>query len=198
MSVETYIRVTTKAQGFGSSFWNVLHFTRAGFEGDYNALADLMIAQWCFPFNHWSSDRMQFTACRVEGFGEGSPPTIEKQIVNLLGRWPEPYTAAQVAVVIQLKTALKGRSKQGRIFAPCIPRSWCLNGTLEASAGVAAEYNAIQTQLTQKFIDTGHANFKGLRLVVRSRKLGSTQPVTAMVVQPILGVIRKRKVGVGI
>jgi hypothetical protein len=33
---------------------------------------------------------------------------------------------------------------------------------------------------------------------VRSRKLGSTQPVTAMVVQPILGVIRKRKVGVGI
>lgn len=93
-------------------------------------------------------------------------------------------TVPQVAAVISLRTALRGRSHRGRIFMPFPVESAIANGRITAS---------ITTNVTAWNTFIVAMNTAAVPLVVASYKLGSKELVTSVLLETVLGTQRRRQ-----
>jgi hypothetical protein len=103
-------------------------------------------------------------------------------------------TAHQVAAVVSTKTLYAGRSYRGRNYIPALTETAWVGGLLAGATG-----NAIQTyydDLVAAIGQTGaNADYKW---VVWSKRLVAGNGITDTIVRDVPGVIRRRRVGVGV
>jgi len=90
-----------------------------------------------------------------------------------------------VSSIIKLGTALRGRSKRGRIFLPFVPESLCLTGRLP-SADVATS-TAAWVAFANALVADAYA------LVVASYKLAASEQVINLACEPVLATQRRRQ-----
>jgi hypothetical protein len=91
----------------------------------------------------------------------------------------------QVACVVKLQTATRGRSHRGRIFLPFVSEGKVANGTITA-ASVSTAQAAWSAFLAAMLTAT-------CPLTVASYKLASDDNVTAVLVESQAGTVRKRQ-----
>jgi hypothetical protein len=103
-------------------------------------------------------------------------------------------TAHQTAIVVSTKTLYAGRSYRGRNYLPAIPESGFTGGLVTSSVG-----NALQTYYDDLVAALGNSGSNADYMwVVWSEKLQASNGVTDTIVRDVPGVIRRRRVGVGV
>lgn len=102
--------------------------------------------------------------------------------------------AHQVALIVSTKTAFAGRSYRGRNYLPAIPEASVTAGLFDNTT-----VDAIQTyydDLVAALGDSGaNADYKW---VVWSEKLQASNGITDTIVRNVPGIVRRRRVGVGV
>lgn len=125
-----------------------------------------------------------------------SPPISDQYITAfpIVGTGGAAETAHQVAVVVTHKTQYAGRSYRGRHYIPGILGTSITLGLLDTTVR-----NAIQTYYDDivAAVGSGGAN-TDIRWVVWSQKLLTYTDVNNTIVRTVPGVIRRRRVGVGV
>lgn len=100
----------------------------------------------------------------------------------------------QVAAVVSVKTAYAGRSYRGRNYLPALPETCWVAGLLESTTG-----NALQTYYDDLVAAIGASGSNADYMwVVWSEKLQQANGVTDTIVRDVPGVVRRRRVGVGV
>lgn len=100
----------------------------------------------------------------------------------------------QVAAVVSVKTAYAGRSYRGRNYIPALHEGCWTAGLLTSATG-----NAIQTYYDDLVAALGASGSNAdYQWVVWSEKLQQGNPVVDTIVRDVPGVIRRRRVGVGV
>lgn len=130
---------------------------------------------------------VQITATRREGVA------LEQFTlpVNAFGaQVPEDGGVPFVAIVIQKKTGLAGKSKRGRFYLPGARRGETIQGKL--SNLELTNWNAVTNALTAAYIDP---QTEPLQLVIKHPEGFTT--VTGLQTRQTLGCMRSREVGVG-
>lgn len=103
-------------------------------------------------------------------------------------------TAHQTAIVVSTKTLYAGRSYRGRNYIPAIPESGFTGGLVTSSVG-----NALQTYYDDLVAALGNSGSNADYMwVVWSEKLQASNGVVDTIVRDVPGVIRRRRVGVGV
>lgn len=103
-------------------------------------------------------------------------------------------TAHQVAAVVSVKTAYAGRSYRGRNYLPAISEASWSQGLLSSATG-----NALQTYYDDLVAALGaNGSNADYQWVVWSEKLQQGNAVTDTIVRDVPGVVRRRRVGVGV
>lgn len=116
-------------------FENVLWFTKAGFDTvAMDALADAIIAATLgtnilsVMDDDWSLGSVLVTDQRTEGADQVSVAATGK-----VGTVASETIARNLALVVTLRTGLRGRSYRGRVYIPGMPESLMTNGAYAAS-----------------------------------------------------------------
>lgn len=100
----------------------------------------------------------------------------------------------QVAAVVSTKTAYAGRSYRGRNYIPALPETAYAAGLLDSTVG-----NALQTYYDDLVAGIGASGSNADYMwVVWSEKLQAANGITDTIVRDVPGVIRRRRVGVGV
>lgn len=100
----------------------------------------------------------------------------------------------QVAIVVSTKTAYAGRSYRGRNYLPGLPESAFTLGLTTAAVG-----NAIQTYYDDLVAALGASGANADYMwVVWSEKLQTYNGIVDTIVRDVPGIIRRRRVGVGV
>lgn len=196
MAIGDVWRMTILGEVVGQQQQNVLHYQtlipRDGDDDDLPAL--ILIAQeYVAPLYEpittaeWILREIQIRG--VTHPTQGADVVIDQPGVNVGQLLP-----LQSAPVLSLKTGLIGRSYRGRLYLPTITED-------NAQAGVIEEpfyttLGTFGTNLLQIQRPGGQPYTAGL--VVWSRKLQTATRVISAAPDPILGVMRKRRQGVGI
>lgn len=124
-----------------------------------------------------------------------SPPKSSIYVTGfpVVGTGGSNAIAHQVAAVVTHKTQYAGRSYRGRHYLPALDQIQWTDGLLDVTTR-----NAIQTYYDDivAAVGAGGAN-TDLSWVVWSQKLLTYTPVNGTIVRQIPGVIRRRRVGVG-
>ena len=112
----------------------------------------------------------------------------------LLGSIATEEPPHQVAIVVSTKTAYAGRSYRGRNYLPAMPETGFTAGLVESTLG-----NAIQTYYDDLVAGIGAAGSNAdYEWVVWSEKLQAFFGITDTIVRDVPGVVRRRRVGVGV
>lgn len=112
----------------------------------------------------------------------------------LVGTGPAGHLPTTTAAVITKMSGLKGQCGRGHVALPAVPKTWATESTV---TNVTA-YNALAGQMAQ-IQANGGVEFhpviwsKGTRLTPR---LGHTD-ITVCQLRPVLGTVRRRKLGRG-
>lgn len=125
-----------------------------------------------------------------------SPPISDQYVTGfpIVGTGSGDELPHQVAIVVKHKTAYAGRSYRGRHYIPAITESYVSAGLL-----LAADRNALQTYYDDIVAAVGASGANtDIQWVVWSQKLLTYNAVTDTVVRDVPGVIRRRRVGVGV
>lgn len=125
-----------------------------------------------------------------------SPPRADLYNTGfpVAGQVATEETAHQVAAVVSVKTAFAGRSYRGRNYLPALSEAAWVAGLLSSSVG-----NAIQTYYDDLVAALGASGSNAdYQWVVWSEKLQQGNAVTDTIVRDVPGVIRRRRVGVGV
>jgi hypothetical protein len=150
-------------------------------------LLDLLKTQQSNTFR-WDEIRgltVNTTPPRADLYNTGFP---------LAGSVATEETAHQVAVVASVKTAYAGRSYRGRNYIPAISEAGFTAGLVTAALG-----NAIQTYYDDLVAALGASGANADYMwVVWSEKLQASNGVTDVIIRDVPGVIRRRRVGVGV
>jgi len=100
----------------------------------------------------------------------------------------------QIAAVVSTKTLYAGRSYRGRNYIPALPEAAWTQGLLESGNG-----NAIQTYYDDLVAAIGNSGSNADYMwVVWSEKLQASNGIVDTIVRDVPGVIRRRRVGVGV
>jgi len=150
-------------------------------------LLDLLKVQQATSFR-WDEIRgltANLTPPRADLYNTGFP------ISGTSGNEEPPH---QVAAVVSIKTAYAGRSYRGRNYLPAIPETSWTAGLLASTPG-----NAIQTYYDDLVAALGASGSNAdYQWVVWSEKLQQGNAVVDTIVRDVPGVIRRRRVGVGV
>lgn len=112
----------------------------------------------------------------------------------LTGTVVTPETAHQTALVVSTKTLYAGRSYRGRNYLPAVPAA-----NLPAGLWDNTTVDAIQTYYDDLVAALGNSGSNADYMwVVWSEKLQASNGVVDTVVRNVPGVIRRRRVGVGV
>lgn len=188
-------RVTCSCLVDGQTCQNVLHFACSpGLLA--NTVAETIAAQWLDqirPFQHSGAQWVSVQAHQVD------PPalvTFNKPVVLFgSGTSQDESDLSFVSRKIWLKSNSGGRHGRGRFYIPGTSRSSWTNGRIK-QASITAGQPLINT-LMARF--TGPNPSTGLNLVIKTK--GNTSGaifVDFMEQAPIVGVQRRRNIGVGI
>jgi hypothetical protein len=128
---------------------------------------------------------------------EGNPPLEQfVQAMNIVGTGSSITAHGVLSFVLGFKTGLAGRKNRGRYYiAGCVSGFYDASTEILSGAGTTFFTNACAT-LTTKF--AGNNPTSGFRLQIRHRADNTFTPVTNVQFRSILGVQRRRNVGVGI
>ena len=100
----------------------------------------------------------------------------------------------QVAAVVSTKTLYAGRSYRGRNYIPALPETSWTGGLLTVADG-----NAIQTYYDDLVAALGNSGSNADYMwVVWSEKLQADNGIVDTIVRDVPGVIRRRRIGVGV
>lgn len=100
----------------------------------------------------------------------------------------------QVAVVVSTKTLYAGRSYRGRNYLPALPEASFTAGLVESTTG-----NALQTYYDDLVAALGNSGSNADYMwVVWSEKLQAANGIVDTIVRDVPGVVRRRRVGVGV
>jgi hypothetical protein len=117
--------------------------------------------------------------------------------VNLAGLVATPHEPTTVAAVVQRKTAFKGQSGRGRFSLPGLPQSFTTNSSLTTAGSTAFGTMALATAAAMTTTNNSFA----AGLVSRRGKAPSVTygfgNIFTLTVDPVLGTIRRRKLGRG-
>lgn len=103
-------------------------------------------------------------------------------------------TAHQVAIVVSTKTAYAGRSYRGRNYIPAVPEAEMTSGLVDNTT-----VDAIQVYYDDLVAALGASGSNADYMwVVWSEKLQAYNGITDTIVRNIPGVVRRRRVGVGV
>lgn len=125
-----------------------------------------------------------------------SPPLADlyNTAFPIAGQVAGEEQAHQVAAVVSVKTAYAGRSYRGRNYLPALTESEWSNGLLDSTTG-----NAIQQYYDDLVAALGASGSNADYMwVVWSKKLQAYNGVTDTIVRDVPGVIRRRRIGVGV
>lgn len=166
----------------GTHAVNVIHLLKSGTTAA--SIASTMDAN--VTTNMWNnvSASAQVTSLQVTPL-DGSSATY---VLNTTGaKWTGPNVgtdfAPAVANVISLRSNFRGRSKRGRVYMP-----------YQAEAGMSNGVNG-NTALSQTAWNNWLAAMiaAGAQPVIASYKLASQVPITAIIVESVLGTQRRRQ-----
>lgn len=182
-TISNVYRVALNWQGAGGqTAINVIHVRRAATTASAVATAvdtNVQANMWAQVANSAGVIRLDVTP--LDGTSASFPLTVSG------AKWTGTAGAfdhvPQVAEVVTLKTALRGRRVRGRFYTPFIAESAVSNGGI---VGFATAQGAWTT-----FISNMSA--AGFPLVVASYVAQSAQDVTAAIVQSVAGTQRRRQ-----
>jgi hypothetical protein len=172
-----------KESGTGQTAENVIHVYGAGTTA--LGMADVVASAWQPGQGEAAVETaaiVSFTVTPLDGISASytKPVTGGTYSGNVSGDW-----VPQVAAVVSLRTAKRGRSYRGRVYIPFIGEAQISNGSL--SSGYVADlldaWTAFQTALeTSDFY-----------LAVASYKLAEATRVTNVIVEAAMGTQRRRQ-----
>lgn len=125
-----------------------------------------------------------------------SPPMADLYNTGfpLTGQAATELVPYQVAIVVSTKTAYAGRSYRGRNYIPGMTEASFTAGLVTSATG-----NSIQTYYDDLVAALGASGANvDYMWVVWSEKLQSYNGITDTIVRDVPGVIRRRRVGVGV
>lgn len=125
-----------------------------------------------------------------------SPPRADLYNTGLpaIGALPGEEAPHQVAAVVSTKTLYAGRSYRGRNYIPALSEGSWTGGLLTSADG-----NAIQTYYDDLVAALGNSGANADYMwVVWSEKLQTYNGIVDTIVRDVPGVIRRRRVGVGV
>jgi hypothetical protein len=125
-----------------------------------------------------------------------SPPLADlyNTAFPLVGTIAQQETAHQVAAVVSTKTLYAGRSYRGRNYIPALTIADWSAGLLASATG-----NALQTYYDDLVAAIGNSGSNAdYKWVVWSDKLQAGNGIVDTIVRDVPGVIRRRRVGVGV
>lgn len=106
----------------------------------------------------------------------------------------EPQALSFGAGVIRFQTGLAGRQNRGRYYAAGYRQGATFLG--QFTADELTQWKA-KTDLLQEFYTGPSGGSTGLNLLIRHEKAGGFTAVTSIAMRPIIGVVRRRNIGVG-
>lgn len=148
---------------------------------------DTMKTKWS---NSFRIDEIDFL--RVNA----SPPISDRYTtaMPIAGQLAQEETAHQVAAVATIRTQYAGRSYRGRHYIPALGETSWTAGLLDTTVR-----NAIQTYYDDIVAAVGASGANSdIRWVVWSHKLLTSTDVKDVIVRSVPGVVRRRRVGVGV
>jgi hypothetical protein len=123
-------------------------------------------------------------------------PYFAPQAPPVAATGPAGHEPTTVAVVCWRYTALKGQSGRGRFYMPAVPTTWVTSSTVTAAGGIAA-YNAAAL-IADTAITGNRVYVAALANRIRAGVAAITgQPVQHSGFRPLLGTIRRRRIGRG-
>lgn len=198
MAVGDIYRAAVRAQIGTDDVVNVLHYRTTVSVGAVGnepvALAEGLEIDFVTALAAQQNQQLQYQEITVRGVTQ---PTIgtDHSLTGIVGGGTGELLPFQDAMLVLLRTGLFGRSYQGRSFV----------GGLEEAAQSNSTFNVgIRTNIESVFNDSlsltvilpGGLTYS-FELGVYSRLLGVFTPVTSILAQPTVAVMKSRKPGVG-
>jgi hypothetical protein len=170
--------------GYSSNAINVMHFRKPA--SSSAAVAAIILTDWqanmLYPVgNSASIDTLHITPL------DGTTASSD-YATGSTGKWVGTQTGDVIpaqAAVVKLQTALRGRSRRGRVFLPWIAEISSTVGVMSGGVTATTE-TAWQAFLTA-------LNGSALTWVIASYKLASAYPITTVSVESALGTQRRRQ-----
>lgn len=187
-------RVTLTQSLWGETLQNVLHFTHA--DANPLSMADLVTdleTTW-IPHVKWiQQDQLRYVGARVQILE--SQFAAYSKALNISGSagGSNDYKTYN-AHILQLRTALAGRTGRGRQYIGGVALNLTDKGIIKSDI-ITSWGNHIAT-LVGQYCNTGVSEF---RLVVNPHtNVDQSKEVTSITLNPIEGIQRRRNIGVGI
>lgn len=164
---------------------NVMHFhTGSHSSADFATLLDSSLTANMWAYQNTDSVITEIDITPLDGMSI-TFPFVPTPGVKYHGTQTNEDMSPQVAAIIKLATAERGRSFRGRVYLPWVIDNAQVNGILDATinASVATAWLAFKNAM-----ETG-----GMQMVVASYKLASAADVIAVVAEKYTATQRRRQ-----
>lgn len=187
-------RVTLSQIHFGCMVQNVLHFKKSdSVDADRATLAAEIVASYIPNMKTRQSQNLTYTQIRVHVLGESLAPYV----LNVSTPGTVTGSAQEltfVSHVVRLNTAFAGRRGRGRWYIGGVPLNLSSSGILSSAAITA--WNTVLASIMAVWGPSGSSNFD--LGVQNGSESDDFHAVTALTLNPIPRVQRRRNLGVGI
>lgn len=120
-------------------------------------------------------------------------------ILGAPGTGPALHEPTTVAGLILRRSGVKGQHGRGRVSIPAVPTGWVTASSITVAAGLTAYSNfEVQMQLTASDGANTWTPCIAQRATTSPRLVIGFSPVLAVVTNPLLGTIRRRRLGRGV
>lgn len=192
----TKFRVTIIGTYYGQTFNNVLNMDNTGTVMNAAQVADDVLAFFVLVVKAWQSNLVTYTGIRVQPMEAGNPASAFKPITIVGAKGNLVVENPFVAGVLKIGTAFGGKKGRGRIYLPGLTIHGIAGG-LFTTAGLAIVNDNIVLPLFGSY--NGPTGVGNLKLGVMGRAVDSPFHVmTNLQIRSVLGIQRRRQVGVGI
>lgn len=189
-------RVTISGLMFGQMHQNVLHFQQVeggGTDPQFQAfrIRDVWLPQ--IRTLHTASLNYNSIVIQNLDLPANAPTTVPINIVGSIAASSDMLPFA--AMVVLLQTGRAGRRGRGRFYVGSLPTVAFTNGLLTAAR--ISGFETMRGVLEPAFVGPGAT--AGMKLVVHGKGPGAEiNPVVRMAARAVVGVQRRRNIGIGI
>lgn len=192
----TKFRVTLIGTYVGQTFNNVLNFDNTGAVMTAAQVADELIAFWVAQVRAQQTNNTIYTGVRVQPMEAGNPASVFKPVVLAGLKTTFSGNMPFICGVLKIGTAFGGKQGRGRIYVPGLMGLGVTDG-LFTLAALTTINDQIVLPLNAQF--NGLTGTSALRLGVMGKAVSSPFHVmTNLSIRSVLGIQRRRQIGVGI
>lgn len=187
-------RVISSSELLGQHFQNVWHFTSEDGVLDETGVKDAVIPGMVTRLRNHQNANLIYSTMSVQQLLPTLQPASVFSMAGAHGSLDGQMYHPSVCVLFSIRTGTGGRKGHGRWYMPGLHFDHVENGVLRAD--IWALFQGDATFITNSY--DGGTFASNLRMVVVTREnVADYRPMTTVVVRQVLGIQRRRNIGVG-